>query len=83
MENIGHGSLECCTDVLESKRHDTIHKSTPWGGKFCFILICWVDLYLIVARESIHEGQGLMANVVIDNLVNERCREVVFGTSVV
>jgi hypothetical protein len=83
MENISHGSLECRTDVLESKRHDTICKSTPWGGKCGFILICWVDLYLIVARESIHEGQGLMAGTVIDNLVDERCREVVFGTSMI
>jgi hypothetical protein len=42
-----------------------------------------VDLYLIVARESILEEQGLMANAVIDNLVNERCREVIFGTRMV
>jgi hypothetical protein len=28
-----------------------------------------MNLDLIVARETIHEGQSLMANIVIDNLV--------------
>jgi hypothetical protein len=79
MENISHGSLECITFVLESKRHDTIGKCTPWGAKCSFILICWVDLDLIVAREPVHEGQSLVACKIIDNLVDERCGEVVFG----
>jgi hypothetical protein len=83
MENISHGSLERRTCILESKRHDTVGKSTPWGGKCSFILICWMDLDFIVARETIHEGQSLMACTVIDNLVDERCGEVVFGTSMV
>jgi hypothetical protein len=83
MENISHGPLECHTCILESKRHDTIRKSTPWGSKCGFILICWMDLDLIVARETIHEGQGLMACTVIDNLVDERGWEVVFGTSMI
>jgi hypothetical protein len=83
MENISHGPLECSTCVLESKGHDTIGKSTPWGGKCSFILICWVNLDLIVARETIHEGQSLVACTVIDNLVDERGREVVFGTSMI
>jgi hypothetical protein len=60
-----------------------IRKSTPWGGRCGFILICGVNLDLIVAREAVHEGQGLMAGAVIDNLVNERRRKVVFGKSVI
>jgi hypothetical protein len=80
VENISHCSLECSSCVLESKRHDTIRKSAPWGDKCSFVLICWMDLDLIVARETIHEGQSLMAWTVIDNLVDERHWEVVFGT---
>jgi hypothetical protein len=42
-----------------------------------------MDLDLIVAEEPIHKGQCLMDDTVIDNLVDERGWEVVFGTSVV
>jgi hypothetical protein len=79
MENIGHGPLERITYVLESKRHDAISKGTPRGSKSGFILIFWMDLDLIVAREPIHEGQCFLAGTVINNLVDERGWEVVFG----
>jgi hypothetical protein len=42
-----------------------------------------MDLDLIVSRETIHEGQGLVANTFIDDLVDERCWEFVFGKSVI
>ena len=83
MENVIHGPLECLTDILEFKRINTICKSTPWGGKCGFILIPWMDLDLVVARESIHEGYSLMACIAINNLVDERGREVFFGTIMV
>jgi hypothetical protein len=83
MENISHGTLERSTNVFESKGHDLVSKSTPWGSKCSLILICWIDLDLIVAKEPIHEGKGLVANTIIDNLVDERCWEVVFGTSMI
>ena len=60
-----------------------ISKSTPWSSKRGFILICWMDLDLIVAREPIHEGKFLMVDTIIDNLVDERGWKVVFGTSMV
>jgi hypothetical protein len=81
MENISHGLLECRTCVFYSKMHDTIRKSTSWGSKSSFILICWMDLDFIVVGEPIHEGQGLVVIRIIDNLVDERGWEVVFGTS--
>jgi hypothetical protein len=83
MENIIHGSLKCSTCVIESKRHDTISKGTPRGSKRGFILICWMYLDLIVAEEPIHKGQCLMADTVINNLVDERGWKFVFGTSMV
>jgi hypothetical protein len=42
-----------------------------------------MDLDLIVAREPIDEGRGLVAYTVIDNLLYERCWEVLFGTSMI
>jgi hypothetical protein len=42
-----------------------------------------VDLNLVVARETIHEGQSFMDNIIIDNLVDKGCWKIVFGTSVI
>jgi hypothetical protein len=83
MENICHGPLKHSTYVFESKRHDTIRKSTPWANKRGFILIYWMDLDFIVAREPIHEEKCLMVGTVIDGLVDERGWKFVFGTGVV
>jgi hypothetical protein len=55
MENIGHGLLKLSTDILESKRHDVTSKGTPRGSKSDFILIYWMDLDLIISRETIHK----------------------------
>jgi hypothetical protein len=50
VENVSHGPLDRSTEFFDSKRHDTIRKSTPWGSKCNVVLICWVNLDLIVAR---------------------------------
>jgi hypothetical protein len=55
MKKIGHVLLKCIIDIFYSKRHDAIRKGTPRGSKSSFILICWMDLDLIVAREPIHK----------------------------
>jgi hypothetical protein len=36
-----------------------------------------------VAKETVHEGQSLVACIFIDNLIDERCGEVFFGTSMI
>jgi hypothetical protein len=59
-----------------------IRKGTLRSSKSGFVLICWVDLNLIIAREPIHKGKCFMAGTIIDYLINERGWEVVFGTSV-
>jgi hypothetical protein len=83
MKNAGHGPLKRSTNIFESKRHDAIRKGTPRVCKSSFVLIYWVDLNLIIARELIHKGQCLMANKIIDDLVDGRGWEFVFGTSMV
>jgi hypothetical protein len=56
MENVRHGALESGSCILEAERHDTIHKSAPRGSECGFVLIEWVNLNLVVARETLHEG---------------------------
>ena len=43
-------------------------------------MVLFLDLDLVVARKSVHEGEGLMFSSCIDDLVDERGGEVVFGT---
>ena len=43
-------------------------------------MIFFLDLDLVISRKSIHEGKGLMSGACIDNLIDEGCWEVVFGT---
>jgi hypothetical protein len=56
MKNVCHGTLKSGSSVLEAKRHDMICKGNPRGSECVFLLIDWVDLNLVVARETIHEG---------------------------
>jgi hypothetical protein len=56
MKNVCHGTLESGSYILEAERHDTIHKISPGGSEYGFVLIGWVDLNLVVSRETVHEG---------------------------
>jgi hypothetical protein len=81
MKDVCHGPLESGASILEAKRHDTIRKGAPRGSECGFVLIGWVNLDLVVARETIHEGQSLVTHAIIDNLVDEGRWKVVFGTA--
>jgi hypothetical protein len=60
-----------------------IRKGTKRTCKSGFVLICWVDLNFIIAEEPVHKEKCFMASTIIDDLVDERGWEVVFGTSMV
>jgi hypothetical protein len=47
-----------------------------------FVLISWVNLNLVVAKEIIYEGYSLMAGTIIDNLVDDGRWKVIFGIGV-
>ena len=83
VKDVCHGSLESCAIIFEAEGHDTICECTPRGNECSFILIGWVNLDLVVARESIHKGESFMADAIVDNLIDERRWEVVFGTCIV
>jgi hypothetical protein len=46
-------------------------------------LIGWVNLNLVVARETIHERQILMDDTIIDNLVDKGSWKIVFGIGMI
>jgi hypothetical protein len=46
-------------------------------------LIDWVDLNLVAARETTHEGQSLVVGTIIDNLVDKGHWKFVFGAGVI
>jgi hypothetical protein len=56
VKNVCHSPLESCASVFYTKRHEMICKSTPRGGQCGFVLIGWVYLDLVIAREIVHEG---------------------------
>jgi hypothetical protein len=82
MKDVCHGPLESCASIFETEGHDTICKRTPRGNECGFVLIDWVNLNLVIARESIHEGKSLVVGTIIDDLIDEGCWEVVFGTCI-
>jgi hypothetical protein len=83
MKDVCHRALESCAGVFEAEGHDTVCKRTPRGNECGFVLIGWVNLNLVIARESVHERKGLVTGTVIDDLIDERCWKVVFGTCVI
>ena len=43
-------------------------------------MIFFLDLDLVIPGKTVHEGKGFMSGACIDDLVDERCGDVVFGT---
>jgi hypothetical protein len=83
MKDVCHGPLESGAGIFEAEGHDTICKRAPGGYECGFVLIGWVNLDLVVAREAVHKGESFMAGAIVDNLIDERHWKVVFWTSVI
>jgi hypothetical protein len=79
MEGICHFMLEIHADFFDSKGHDTIRKGTRGGYEGGFVLIQMVDLDMVIAKNSFHEGEDFMDGTGINELINEGGREVFFG----
>ena len=79
-EAVCHGTLEGGSKIFEAKGHDSVHECAPWGCEHHLVMVFFLDLHLVVSGKSVHERKGFMSSACIDDLVNERCAEVVFGT---
>ena len=81
-EAVCHGTLEGGSSIFQAKGHDSICKGAPWGYECRLVTVFFLDLDLVISGKTIHEGKCLMSSACIDDLINERCGEVVFGKSV-
>jgi hypothetical protein len=83
MESVRHSALKSCANVLETKRKFLIGKSTPRTNKSSLMLILGNNVDLIIPGETIHEREYFTSGAIINNLIDEGGRKVVFGTSFV
>ena len=65
---------------FQAKGHDSISECASWGCECHFVMVFFLDLDLVVSGKTVHERKGFMSSTRIDDLVDERCGEVVFGT---
>ena len=65
---------------FQAKGHDSISECAPWGCECCLITVFFLNLDLVISRKTVHEGKGLMSGARINDLIDEGCGEVVFGT---
>ena len=79
-EVVCHGMLESGSSIFQAKGHDSICKCAPWGCECYLIMVFFLDLDLVIAEKSVHEGEGLMSGACINDPIDEGCWEVVFGT---
>ena len=75
-----HGTLEGGSNDLQNRGHYLICECAPRGCECSLVMILFLDLNLVISRKVIHEGKDLMSGAYIDNLIDEGCWEVFFGT---
>ena len=80
VEIVCHGTLEGGSSILQTKGHYSIGKCAPRGCECSLIMILFLDLNMVISRKSVHEGKYLMSGACIDDLIDEECWEVSFGT---
>ena len=61
LKDIIHGPLEGDSNILMAEWHNLICKCAPWGGESGLVLVVVPYLDLIIPKETIHEGEGLMS----------------------
>jgi hypothetical protein len=80
MESIRHSVLKSDASVLETGREFLIGKSAPTTNKISLMLILRNNVDLIIPRETIHQREDFTSGVIVDNMIDEGGRKVVFGT---
>jgi hypothetical protein len=83
MESKRHGPLKGGSSIFETKRHFMICECTPWANECHFVLVFVFDLDLIISRKIVHERKGFTTCTFINDMVDERCGEIIFGTCLV
>ena len=76
-----HGTLACCTCILQVKSHHCVAVHSQWCSKRCILLVFRIHLNLIISWEAIHEGHSLKTAHIINHDICDRERKLIFGTS--
>ena len=79
-EVVCHGVLESGSSVFQAKGHDSVCEGAPWGCECHLVMVFFPDLDLVISRKTVHEGKCFMSGECIDDLIDEGCGEVIFGT---
>src|ERR1051325_5719140 len=80
MEQCYHSALISGACVLQSERHNLVAESAPLGNKGSLLHVFRSHFDLIVTGETIHEGENLMLNGIVNQNINMREWEIVFRT---
>ena len=79
MEQSYHGSLISCPSILQPKRHHLVTEGAPLCNEGRLLHVFKSHLDLVVAKETIHEGEDFMLCGVVDQNINVGKREVILG----
>ena len=68
MENIVHGLLVCCSNVLEAERHHEVLEDahSSWNPECSFVYVFWCHENLIVPYIPVHEAYNLVPGCRVD-----------------
>jgi hypothetical protein len=83
MKSKRHGPLECGSSIFKAKRYLTICECTPRTNECRFVFVFGFDLDLIISQKTVHERKGFATSTFINDLVNEWCWKIIFGTCLV
>ena len=79
-EAVCHGTMEGGSSILQTKGHYSIGEFAPQGCECSIVMIFFLDLDLVISEKSVHEGKDCVSDTCIDNMIDEGCWEVFFGT---
>ena len=80
VEEEHHILLESGSNIFKSKWHNAVCKRPPRGCERSLVLVLFLDSNLVITRKTIHERKDFVASTSINDLVNERNGDFVFGT---
>ena len=80
MKDIAHGPLKICSRIIKTKRKFVVRKCATRKNKCSLMLIGWFNNDLILTKKTIHKGKILASDVVVNNMVSEKCWIIIFWT---
>ena len=83
LEYLHHSPLICTADILQTEWHDSVAIHAKRGSKCCVFFIFRMHLYLIVAKEAIHECHSLEPIGVVNHHLQYGEQEFIFRACII